>query len=99
MAKVVKEIGAYAKVHDITDGVCGSRELNDWCKKALMIAKGDLESEVSERHVVYAAWTTILEKVSQVPEEMEEIVTAVFQKQFAQEDVETGRESYLAEEL
>ena len=99
MAKVCKEIGAYAKDHDITDGVCGSRELNDWCKKALLIAKGDLESEVSERHVVYAAWTTILEKVSQVPEEMEEIVTAVFQKQFTQEDVETGRELYLAGEL
>ena len=99
MAHVCKEIASYSKDHDISDGVCGVRELNDWTKKALLLAKADFSEEVTEKHVVYAAWVTILEKCSQNPEEMEEIVTAVFQKTFSQEDVELGRELYYAGEL
>ena len=99
MARVCKEIASYSKDHDISDGVCGVRELNDWTKKALLLAKADFSEEVTEKHVVYAAWVTILEKCSQNPEEMEEIVTAVFQKTFSQEDVELGRELYYAGEL
>ena len=99
MAKVCKEIASYCKDHDITDGVCGPRELNDWAKKSILTAKRNAESEVTEETAALCAFPVLLEKVSQVSEEMEEVVTAVFQKFFSQEAIERGRDLYECGEI
>lgn len=99
MAKVCKEIAGYCKDHDITDGVCGPRELNDWAKKSILAAASFSEESVTDETVALCAFPVLLEKVSQVSEEMEEVVTAVFQKFFTQETIERGRDMYECGEI
>ena len=94
MAKITKEIDAYCKDHDITDGVCGPRELNDWCKKSIMTAKLWEESSVTDEIAVKSCWSSFIEKVSQIPEEVEEVVTAVMGKYFSAELLEEARSLY-----
>lgn len=94
MVNTVLEINTYANEHGITDGVTGPRELNNWAKLSLINAKRE-GCELGETQVIEAAFPTLLQKVSQMPEEIEEIITAVFQKQFDQFAVETARTEYL----
>lgn len=94
MATISKEIDEYCKDHDITDGVCGPRELNDWCKKAIMTSLFWGEAEVSLKTVALCSFAVFIEKISQIPEEVEEVITAVMQKYFTSEDIEEGRLLY-----
>ena len=94
MASISKEIESYCKDHDITDGVCGPRELNDWCKKSIMTAKFWGNAEVTEEIAIKCCWSVFLEKISQIPEEVEEIVTAIISKYYPSEFIEEGRMLY-----
>lgn len=94
MSKIISEINKYCEAHDITDGVCGPRELNNWAKKAIMMSKKNGEVVISDETIVDAAFPVLLTKVSQNTEEMEEIITSVFQKQYDQFTVENSRKRY-----
>lgn len=96
MAQATIEMNQYCKDHDITDGVCGPRELNNWAKHSIILSRRYSEAVVTEATVIHAAFTTILTKCSQVPEEMEEVITSSFQKFFNQTEVENARELYEA---
>ena len=96
MAQATIEMNRYCKDHDITDGVCGPRELNNWAKHSIILSRRYSEAVVTEATVIHAAFTTILTKCSQVPEEMEEVITSSFQKFFNQTEVENARELYEA---
>ena len=94
MSKIISEINKYCEAHDITDGVCGPRELNNWAKKAIMMSKKNGEVVISDETIVDAAFPVLLTKVSQNTEEMDEIITSVFQKQYDQFTVENSRKRY-----
>lgn len=96
MATTVVDINKYCKDHDITDGVCGPRELNNWAKHSIMMSKRVCETVITESTVIQAAFTVLLTKCSQVAEEMEEIITSSFQKNFEQTEVENARVMYEA---
>lgn len=97
MAKFILECAGYCKDHDITDGVCGPRELQNWAKKAILLQKEeDGSAEIGESAVIYAAFPTVISKASQNADEQEEILTAVFQKLFSQNEVQEAKDAYMA---
>ncbi len=97
MAKVVHGLSRYCHDKDITDGVCGTRELQSWAKKALMLqlrAKGIIEKEMPVEFIIQAAFSTILSHVSQVDEDREDCITAEFKKVYGDSPVKAAREAY-----
>lgn len=98
MVSTIKAINEYCTEHDITDGITGPRELNNWAKKSLMLA-ARWNEELTDSVIIAAAFPTLLTKVSQVPEEMEEVITGAFQKYFNQAEVENARLMYEAGEI
>lgn len=97
MAKVVHGMNRYCHDKDITDGVCGTRELQSWAKKALMLQlreKGTIEKEMPVDFIIMAAFSTILSHVSQVDEDREDCITAEFKKVYGDSPVNTAREAY-----
>lgn len=97
MAKVVHGMNRYCHEKDITDGVCGTRELQSWAKKALMLqlrAKGIIEKEMPVEYIIQAAFSTILSHVSQVDEDREDCITAEFKKVYGDSPVKAAREAY-----
>lgn len=97
MAKFILECSEYCKDHDITDGVCGPRELQNWAKKAILLQRElDGSEEISESAVIYAAFPTVIAKASQNTEEQEEVLTAVFSKAFVQFEVKEAKDAYIA---
>lgn len=102
MCKVMFDIQKYCKEKDITDGVCGPRELQNWAKKAMLIQKQDtpeLSGSISQISIIQAAFPTLLYKVSQDEESVEEVITAVFSKVYDQNDVQSAKMLYCAGEI
>lgn len=81
MAKVVKHIEEYCKDHDITDGVCGLRELENWAMAVLVAVNAD-GLELTDELVSLCGEDTVLNKVSQADEYIEEVRTACFDLEF-----------------
>lgn len=99
MAKVIREINTYCKDKDITDGVCGPREFQNWIKKAMLAEMRQSETstigkKISVESICAAAFSTILSHVSQIPEDREDVITAVFGKTYKQSEIQTGRMLY-----
>ncbi len=83
MAKTVVDIHQYCREKDITGGVCGPRELIDWAQDAILESEERGEDRISENAVITAALETILEKVAQNEDDIEDVITGVFNKQFS----------------
>ncbi len=83
MAKVVCEIHEYCREKDITGGVCGPRELMDWAVLAILESEDREEEKISETSVIIAALQTILAKVAQNSDDIEDVITGVFCKHFS----------------
>lgn len=100
MAKIVREINDFCNSADVTDGVCGPRELANWAKRAYVdavISEGTSELKTIDNfYVIRAAFPTIIEKVSQVSEDQEQVVIEVIQKHFAEGDVMMAKDEYMA---
>ena len=99
MAKVMRQLADYCNTADITDGVCGPRELANWAKRAYidaMIVEDDENiKKIDKEYVVRAAFPTIIEKVSQVAEDQEQAVIEVIQKHFTEDLVMSARDEYI----
>lgn len=93
MAETIKNINEFCHERDITDGICGPRELANWAKMALVIAKisNDL---LSERIVCQAAFSTLINKVSQDKEDAEAVITGCLKVAFLSNDIEDARADY-----
>lgn len=97
MADVFQEINEYCKNQDISDGVCGPREFQNWIKKAMlaeMRINGAPKKNLSTESICSAAFSTILSHVSQVSEDREDVLTAVINKKFDHSLVQSGRILY-----
>ena len=93
MAKCVAEIHEYCKEKDITSGVCGPRELLDWAQVAILESDEREEEKISETSVIAAALDTVLEKVSQNEDDIEDVTVGVFKKHFSPAKVDELRAS------
>ena len=99
MTSMIRKINEYCNVSDVTDGVCGPRELSNWAKRAMMLQMLESESDdnptsIDEENIVRAAFPTVLEKVSQVSEDQESIIVEVFQKDYEEGMVINARDDY-----
>lgn len=94
MAECITKMNAYCREKDITDGVCGPRELQNWVKKT-MILEMITGEPLNDELIVSAAFSTVLSKISQIAEEVEEILTAIFQKTFDQQTVIDAQNNYM----
>lgn len=83
MATCVYDIHEYCKEKDITSGVCGPRELIDWAQNAILESEDRGEERISEASVIIAAFETILEKVAQNDDDIEDVTVGVFKKHFS----------------
>lgn len=81
MVDTVKNIEVYCKEHDISDGVCGFRELENWAMACL--CKSELVGEeLTDDIVGKCGIDTVLNKVSQTDEYIEEVRTACYDVQY-----------------
>ncbi len=98
MAGIIREINEFCNSADVTDGVCGPRELTNWAKRAYINAVIETEDPkiktVGQQYVLQAAFPTIIEKVSQTAEDQESVVIEVIQKHFAEGDVMMAKDEY-----
>lgn len=93
MAEMIVKINEFCRERDITDGVCGPRELANWAKRSIITSK--LEGEpINDRIICTAAFTTLLSKVSQTLEDAEDVITGCLQLAYSQDDVEQARITY-----
>lgn len=102
MSKMMFDVQKYCKEKDITDGVCGPRELQNWAQKIMMIQKrnaADLSEPVPQEIIIRAAFSTFLYKISQDEENVEEVITAVFSKIYDQSTVNEAKFLYNAGEI
>ena len=81
MARVIKDIEEYCKSQDITDGVCGFRELENWAMSVMIHSQMD-GVEITDDLVSECGQDTVLNKVSQTDEFIEEVRIACFDKEF-----------------
>lgn len=81
MATVVKDIEAYSKEHNITDGVCGYRELENWAMTTMINSMAD-GCEIDSTLIAECGVDTVLNKTSQIDEYIEEIRISCYDKQF-----------------
>ena len=91
MAKCVVDIHQYCREKDITGGVCGPRELIDWAQDAILESEERGEDKVSEKSVIAAALETVLEKVAQNEDDIEDVIAGVFNKHFSPSTVNALR--------
>lgn len=84
MTKTVKDIQSYCQREDISDGVCGQRELENWCMSVLVEADaaGYTINDVPDEIVHDCAIETIINKTSQEQDEIARIRTACLDKEF-----------------
>lgn len=96
MAKVIKSINEYCKEKGIEGGVCGPREFQNWVKKAMIIERRNTGScsTLSEDSICKAACSTLFEHISQVDEEREDVITAVYNKQYQETLVVAAKRAY-----
>ena len=92
MSEMILAINEYCEKNDITDGICGPRELSNWAKKAMLLAKRE-ESKV-EDYVLDAAFSTLIPKISQTKDDAEDVITACLQTKWSQDDVEGAKLKY-----
>ncbi|MCR5341971.1 MAG: hypothetical protein K6E70_01230 [Butyrivibrio sp.] len=83
MAKTIVDIHEYCRDKDITGGVCGPRELIDWVQVSILESEEREEAVISETSVIASALDTILEKVAQNEDDIEDVITEVFKKHFS----------------
>ena len=99
MAKIMRQLAEFCNTADITDGVCGPRELANWAKRAYidaMIAEDDDNiTKIDKEYVVKAAFPTVIEKVSQVAEDQKQAVIEVIQKHFTEDLVMSAEDEYI----
>ena len=98
MATIIREINEFCNTADVTDGVCGPRELCNWAKRTYIesILDGNApdEKKIDAQYVLRAAFPTIVEKVSQTSEDQEAVVIEVIQKHYAEGDVMMAKDEY-----
>lgn len=82
MAKTIVDIHEYCREKDITGGVCGPRELLDWAMVTILEAE-ERDEKINETSVIAAALETVLEKVAQNEDDIEDVITGVFCKTFS----------------
>lgn len=84
MAQTILEVDEYCSKNDITDGVCGPRELQNWAKLAvtLQMERDESSAIVEQRCLVAAAFETVIVKASQTEEGRDEIINAIFSKRY-----------------
>lgn len=96
MAHIMNEINDFCREHDIRDGVCGPRELKNWAQESILVQLSEDGTDTPmESSVITALFPTLLAKVSQSPEDVEEVITGVINKHFDQGSVQVAKESYL----
>ena len=98
MSQIIANINEICKNEDIRDGVCGTRELQSWAKKAMLFQKRrDNQFNKIEKEVAMgAAFPTVINHVSQNPEDREKIITSCFGVLFTPQEITAGRELYMA---
>lgn len=94
MATCCHKVAQYCEEHDITDGICGPRELDNWAKKAMLLADRWEEFEVTEECVIASAFPTMLSKATQMYEDLEDILTGAFCTFYESHKVQEARELY-----
>lgn len=99
MASCVHKIADYCEEHDITDGICGPRELDNWALKAMLLADRWEEFEVTEDCVIASAFPTVLSKATQMYEDLEDILTGAFNTFYPANRVQELKELYEAGEI
>jgi len=93
MVKIVNKINEYCREKNITDGVCGVRELIDWVKATMiraLIKEEDLKA-ISTVTICEAAFETILAKVSFDENDKEDVITSCVATTFTSSDIEEAR--------
>lgn len=76
MVDVIYHLSAAAKEKDITDGVCGYRSLENWCMAVMIQSK--LHGGIITDDICYkTAITTVMNKVSQHVEFVEELMSSL----------------------
>lgn len=79
MVTVIRDIQEYCRNEEITDGVCGQRELENWAM-AIMVDAGDMD--ITDELVHDCAIETVINKTSQDPYDVARIQTACLDKEF-----------------
>lgn len=84
MTKVIKDIQRYIRDEDITDGVCGQRELENWAMSVMVDAEiAEMTgAQITDDMVHDCAIETVINKASQDPDDIARIRTACLDKEF-----------------
>ena len=80
MANMIKDIEEYCSVHEITDGVCGYRELENWAM-AVMCEAEIRGEDINMELIGECGIDTLINKTSQTDEYINDILT-VYNKSF-----------------
>lgn len=80
MVKLIRDIHEYCEKQDITDGVCGMRELETWAQ--VVNTRVSLGDELNDALVKECGEWAVLNKTSQTRENIEEIRTAKWDAAF-----------------
>ena len=81
MAEIIKEITAYSDEVGISDGIVGQRSLNNWAVKTLILSE-TMGREIDDDLIRTAMQSTVVNKISQNVEDIEDVVTGVVDKYF-----------------
>ncbi len=90
MAKIICDIDDSCRKDEITDGVCGPRELLNWVQNLVIETDGNAKN-IANDLLIKTAWSTVVLKASQNEEDQEEILVKCFRKEFTREEIEEGR--------
>lgn len=93
MSELIGKINEFCQEKDITDGICGPRELANWAKMSMVIAKISGEP-LSAAIICQAAFSTLINKVSQEKEDAESVISGCLGLVYPSDAIEIGREMY-----
>ena len=93
MAEMIEKINEFCKEQDISDGVCGPRELANWAKMTMILSKVR-EEQISDEIICQAAFSTLISKVSQDKEDAEAVISGCLALTYSGSAIEDGREAY-----
>jgi len=82
MANILKEITKYSNDRMIRDGIAGQRSLNNWATKCLILSKVT-GREIDDDIIRQAMQSTVIAKISQNTEDIEDVVSGVVNKYFS----------------
>lgn len=94
MADIILNINEHCEKNDITDGICGPRELTSWTKKAMLLSRREGLEKVEKTHIIEAAFSTLIPKVSQTKDDAEDVVTACLQVKWTPDEVMEAKHRY-----